>query len=332
MKKFNLEKSIKSLVIVLLLTALILSIFIFYTPAQKNYYTVYADEGYYSETTYLLSEDSYQQYVQMKNVTKEIRQQNSLQTTVLNDNHEFVGAVVQNVWVSEKTDRNGMVVESNLMTKKELDEFKEAQALAQNLSQSTTLTTGETTGEKVEDSEASKYRLTIELAVYHIMPADTYYVVAKSSWKQEWVWFWMGNEAAEEGSEDVMGITWGGSGRIKALNNSISGRYYDNAGSVTFYPVEEGRFDAYIWSFLEKSGWCGKELQDATATLTLKSLTNENTETNIKLSYIHTYNSIDISGSIGISAGSDISVAPSLTIGATSDAWKIGIDCGGVFY
>lgn len=53
MKKFNLEKSIKSLVIVLLLTALILSIFIFYTPAQKNYYTVYADEGYYSETTYL---------------------------------------------------------------------------------------------------------------------------------------------------------------------------------------------------------------------------------------------------------------------------------------
>lgn len=324
----------QSIVIVLLLTALILSIFIFYISEQSyDYYTVYADDGYYSETTYLLNENSYHQYVQLQGANEEISQRNSLQTTSSIKDYDFVGAIVKDVWVSEKTDENGVVIDSDLMTKNELDELRAVQASAQTLAQSTTLSTGETVVDRNEDSKASKYRLTIKLSLYHIMPDDKYYVVAKSSWKQEFVWFWMGEEAAEEGSEDIMGVTWGGSGNIKAVGNySISGRYYDGAGYVTFSSVEENRFGAYIWSFFEKSGWGGKELQEAAATLYLQSQTNENKETNIKFSYIHTYGSIDISGSVGVSMGSNPSVAPSLTINTTNNAWKIGIDCGGLFY
>ena len=70
---------------------------------KPDSYTVYANDGYYSETTYYLTEKSTKQAM------------SSSQTE--NDDEQFVVAAEKTVWVEEISDENGNVINSTLLSK-----------------------------------------------------------------------------------------------------------------------------------------------------------------------------------------------------------------------
>ena len=87
---------------------------------KPDSYTVYADDGYYSETTYYLTEKAYNEHAAENapatTQTKSTKQAMSSSQTE-NDDEQFVVAAEKTVWVKETSDENGNVINSTLLSK-----------------------------------------------------------------------------------------------------------------------------------------------------------------------------------------------------------------------
>ena len=74
---------------------------------EPDSYTVYADDGYYSETTYYLTEEAYNEHAAENapatTQTRSTRQTMSSSQTE-NDDEQFVVAAEKTVWVEEISD------------------------------------------------------------------------------------------------------------------------------------------------------------------------------------------------------------------------------------
>lgn len=127
-----------------------------------------------------------------------------------------------------------------------------------------------------------------------------------------------------------MDLLGGGNKTLVAKSQSISGNYY-NDEAVSFSRKTSDAYVGYVWQFNEKSGYLGKEMELATAKVDLAKVgTSENMETNVKMTYIHTYGVVDASISFTITGPN--SVAPSLTISESKNQWQIEIDVPGIKY
>lgn len=179
-----------------------------------------------------------------------------------------------------------------------------------------------------EDSE-SKYLLDISLRVLYDQYENMYLVYGYAYWEDKLVWSWDNDEAAEEYYDDYIAVTWGG----KNLNGdkpSISGIYY-NDKEVTFTQQQSDAYVGHLWRFKEKSGWMGKELKRAEAIVNLKREgTLAGDYTGVKLTYIHTYDEIDLKPTISLNT--KLELAASVSIAAEENNWQIEISIGGLAY
>lgn len=301
---------------------IILPVLYMTTTGLRDTFTVCSDDEYYSETTYFYNEKDFYNHAESSTpevTTTPATKRSTLASTNTQSDNEFVMGVSKSVWVEERYDENGNTIESRLLKKNEINSPNDY---------NDTLTTAATVVSNVGSDTTSKYRLTINLKVLHNETEEYYLVTGSASWKAELVWGWENDKAAEEDADDVIGITWGGGEKVAATFSSISGIYHDNAGNVQFTKEISNSLGGYVWLFREKSGFWGKELKDATATIYLNSMSDTGLFTNVKMTYIHTYNRIDVSGNVSI--GDDLSL--SLTPSIVQYSWQIQIDVFGIKY
>ncbi len=285
---------------------------------NQSTYTIITDDGYYAETTYFLTEQAYQEYLANEHPSTSLSVQTVGETDSLDEDVEFVLAAVQTVCVYEQIGTDGNVTESRVLNKSEFEE-----KLDDSIS-------GGSSTETIGSDSESLYYLNISMSVVYNKSSEQYSVTGTASWKKEIVWAWDNYKAAEEFHFDYIGFTWGGNKTIVAKSQSISGNYY-NDEAVSFSRKTSDSYVGYVWQFNEKSGYLGKEMELATAKVDLAKVgTSENKETNVKMTYIHTYGAFE--ESISFTPTEEGWIAPSLAFTKTEEQWQIEIDVPGIKY
>lgn len=294
---------------------LALSLSLAVKSAGADTYTVYADEDYYSESTYFTTESSFNSYLQASSCTAVF----SEATETLSNDIEFASAVAQSMWVYETEDESGLVKESRLLSKAEVDEIGNDNASINLLSSSET---------EIGSDTESYYKLTIVLEVTHNLTGGYYSVVGTATWAK--ILSASTKKSAEENFLDYIGLTWGGNGAFKASSYSASGKYY-NGKTATMTRSISDAYSGYVWQFYEKSGYLGKELENATVQANISLIgAEQGKETNAKLTYIHTYGTTD--SSVSISLSSNGGLAAGLSFSSSIKSWQIQIDVSGIPY
>lgn len=305
---------------------------------NQSTYTITSDDGYYAQTTYYLTEQAYQDYLDNVNSSVNLSAQTTNATSknanAMDDEVEFVLAAVQTVCVYEQADNDGIVTESRLLTGEEIEVFRTSVNTVSTysviddtiISDNDIIYPDDTIG---SDNE-SLYYLDIGMTVKYNSGTGQYIITGTASWKEEIVWPWESNKAAEEKYFDYLGITWGGDKDIIAHSHTITGNYY-NGDSVSFAKQLSDSYVGYVWQFNEKSGYLGKEMEEATATVNISKYgASQNKETNAKLTYIHTYGVIE--GNVSFTYGADGNAAAELSLSETEKQWQIQIDISGIAY
>lgn len=314
--------SVSMLVLLAIVSVSIISLFNAKDRAPDAY-SVCNDGEYYSETTYYFSEDDYaerkQQRAEGQTSAASTKSVTVAEPAEQGQTGEFVGAAVKRVWVSETMDEHGTVVDSHLMTKQEVEEMQRPQSSITTFS-----------SEKVGTDKESQYYLDIDLSVYYDEAANQYTAEGNAYWDDQLVWAWESNKAAEEGYLDFFGFSWGGDKDLRCDAKEISGKYYDN-NWVSYAKATSDSYSGYIWQFHEKSGYMGKEMEYANASVLLTPVKEyQGEETNIRLTYIHTYG--EVNGSVSISVDSNKTVAAEVTLSQTKEQWQIEVDIPRIMY
>ena len=286
--------------------------------AEKDFYTVVSDGDYYSETTYYFNKISYHNYLRKENLEKKAVNVQALPAD--EENKTFVSATNKRIWVSEMTDESGVVTDSRLLSKTEIESIASRDNDIEPLSAQTQLDT----------CSRYNYRLDINLTLFYDESNDEYIVKSFSSWVQEVVGAWETETSAEEFHKDCIAITWGGEETIHATESEISGRYY-NGNLVNFAYSQSNSLVGYAWQFFEKSGYLGRELREANAEIVLKkygALVGK--KTNVIMTYIHTYGAVNGNLTFGVNGNGELAASVSLEL--CEKQWQIEADCFGINY
>lgn len=305
-------------------------------PASDTY-TTYADNGYFSQTTYYRTEEAYEEH--LKAAYPEQKQYRAV-SSKLNANEEedeqFVMGAVKSVWVAEEYDEDGNVTESHLMSKEEMENngIPVSPASLKDPSYNFHDDSGGGSLDKTigEDSEKFHY-LSIELSVTQDVVTKEYTANGVAGWDKKLTSD--SSKAAEKYSPDYLGITWGGENTLKMISQSITGVYHSGLFTaekpVDFARSTSDSYAGYVWLFFEKSEYMGKEMKRAEASVTFESIGElKNKETCVKLTYIHTYDRYV--GEPSIEASSDGTVAAGISMSVIPSQWQIEIDIGGIEY
>ena len=175
------------------------------------------EEPYYSETVYYTGED----LSKVKAVKSE------------NPGESLVGVIEKTVYVSETTDKTGNVVDSHLMTKSEVEEYREG--LSNITPRDSTLIGQDNTKEEA---------LTISLSVFR-QSDNTYKAYGSAKWASSGG----STEGKPAVGKDYIAITWGGGGDLVQKSKQIAGTYY-NGKSVTFSQAKADSYKGYCWQFI----------------------------------------------------------------------------------
>ncbi len=323
---------------------------------EPTSYTVSSEEGgYYSETTYYLTEETYNGHA--AKAAKNTGRQMSAASTSSAENtedEEFVVGATKTVWVKETTDEEGNVTESRLLNKDEVEELRSA---ADNLNLGTDEDPEPTTPDAVipyrpiggggggnpetliGTANGNLYLLDISLKVVYNSSTEEYSATGQASWAEQLVWFENEYMAAEESSFDYLAISWGGNGELKAKSKSISGKYYDGDAAVKFSTAKSDAYAGYVWQFNEKEGFLGDELENATANVTLVNVgAKQNKETSVKMTYIHTYDKFNHTPTFSFGVNGDlngmVTIEKGVSVGleTVEDQWQIAIDVPNIEY
>ena len=320
-------------VIALTLSLLVLAgVALYCFTTRPGTYTVYADDGYYSETTYYLTEAAYNTYLaeqtlndvradSVKTLAKSASRQANTISVSSDPNIKFISATVKTVWVSEKSDENGVITDSHLMTEEEVSAVEGFRNHKEGIN-------AELLWMPQETDEEEQYYLSIRMVLYRDYSEDQYIVQGNARW--EAILTGDSNKAAQENYWDYLAITWGGERLLCGDEHEISGYYY-NEDEVSFHRDISDSYAGYSWHFNEKSGWMGKEMELCTAVVRLNdSIAPKGLETNAKVTYVHTYG--NIGGSLSFSMNSNGVAAASVNLQETEKQWQIEIDTPGIKY
>lgn len=301
-----------------------------YKPAADSYTIASEDGGYYSETTYYLTEEAFGEYESGKQAGKPAAKTMSASAKNTSESEqesgEFVMGVAKSVWVMEELDEDDNVVDSQLLTKDEMDDYGiSTMGVKRPWFDQVIIGGGGDGSTKIGSDKLTNYKLTIELTVRYYSSSDTYNVIGSADW------ILPDNNvitSPECTALDFLGITWGGNGALKAKESGISG-LYSNSQSVNFVRKNSDSYGGYVWQFFEQTA-NGYAMNYALANVILEKTDNgEGGETNAKLTYIHTYEGVSVGTSI---QGGSSGFAGSVTINTVDRTWQIEIDVPEINY
>ena len=255
------------------------------------------EEPYYSETIYYTGED-------LKKV-EPIKLSND-------ENGTLVGVVEQKVYVSETTDKSGNVIDSHLMTKAEVEQYK-AELVDKTPFDSS----------HIGMESTSKGTLTIKMDVFR-HEDRTFTVYGNAKWSAT-----SGSQSTAQGlGDDFLALTWGGNGELVQNYKTISGTYYSGY-AISFSQAKADSYKGYCWQFNDLAGT--NKMKNAYATVKLKKTyaSMKNKKTSVKLTYIHTYQTQ--TGSISFSVGAN-GMAGGINLSSTSKQWQLQVDVPGLLY
>lgn len=168
-------------------------------------------------------------------------------------------------------------------------------------------------------------KLSIFLVVYKDSSRN-YYAYGTADWENG---VYSGGINGPAAGYDFLAITWGGGGELKNTDRSISGAYQYNQGNISFSRAQSDTYCGYCWQFNETKGAYFADYIDCYAKLQKTYSTYKGKETNIRLTYIHTYQSTV--GSISFQGGSS-GVAAGVSLSRCDKQWQIEIDVPGIYY
>ena len=187
--------------------------------------------------------------------------------------YEVVSATKQTVYVIDTLNNGGEVYNSRLMTAAEVSQYKSDLMLKGNT----------WVGEDGETHQGGK--LSIFLVVYKDSSRN-YYAYGTADWKNG---VYSGGINGPAAGYDFLAITWGGGGELKNTDRSISGAYQYNQGTISFSRAQSDTYCGYCWQFNETKGAYFADYIDCYAKLQKTYSTYKGKATNIRLTYIHTY-------------------------------------------
>ena len=114
----------------------------------------------------------------------------------------------------------------------------------------------------------------------------------------------------------------------KQTYKTIAGTYY-NGSSIPFSISDSDSYRGYCWSFEEDTGFFGATDILAAVDIEKTYSTFKNKETNIKLTYLHTYQTF--TGSASLTYGAD-GWAGGITVDPIEKDWQIQVDVSGLEY
>ena len=189
--------------------------------------------------------------------------------------YEVVSATKQTVYVIDTLNDRGEVYNSRLMIVTEALQYKSDLKLKGNT----------WVGEDGETHQGGK--LSIFLVVYKDSSRN-YYAYGTADWENG---VYSGGINGTAAGYDFLAITWGGGGELKNTDRSISGAYQYNQGNISFSRAQSDTYCGYCWQFNETKGAYFADYIDCYAKLQKTYSTYKGKETNIRLTYIHTYQS-----------------------------------------
>lgn len=233
--------------------------------------------------------------------------------------YEPVSAMRQTVYVIETIGDAGNIEKSRLMTNQEVSEYN-ARILSGQTRDNTWV------GEDEEEHQGGK--LSIYLVVYKDSNRN-YYAYGTADWENG---VYNGGVNGPSSGYDFVALTWGGSGELKnssSSDRSISGRYQYDQGDISFSRAQSDTYCGYCWQFNETTGIFYADYIDCYAKLTKTYSTYRGKETNIRMTYVHTYQS-DV-GSISFEAGTS-GIAAGVSLSSCDKQWQIEVDIPGIYY
>lgn len=335
-KKNNLKLKVAfasiSLALVFVLT-LVLSLFI--TKANADTYTVYDDGEYYSETTYYLTKNAYNKHLEETEATTADKKSVTKSAVSAEGNDsKFVIATAKKICVLETKDEAGNIIENRPLKKAEierltLEEDKESHT---QIKSTTALGIGGFDPADPYDpysligkDNESIFYLTIELSVTQNNKTLEYTASGTSRWTA--VSHKPATEIPEERYFDYIGLTWGGEKNIHSTSFYTYAKYLDG----TDLPVSRKISDSttgYVWQFYEK--YNNSPMDYAVTSVNLKrDDERKNETTNVRMTYIHTYE--EVNGSLSFSVNAN-GAAASISFSTIQNNWQIEVDVYGIKY
>lgn len=216
------------------------------------------------------------------------------------------------VYVSEETEQiNGenVVKESHIMSKDEVEKMKKDSIVS-----TSTLQSG-----------GAKYYLDITLVRFN-MGSYKYTIDGHA----EWASLGMSSEKYPAIGEDVIALTWGGDGELKATSKGAAGKYAISNQDVNFNLSKSDYQKGYAWNFKESIpiGFHQDFAKWITCTVNLQKTYTQvkNKETGVRLTYIHTYKTYNPGVSF---SGSGV---PQVSLSGTTSQWTLETDLPGFQY
>lgn len=235
------------------------------------------------------------------------------------DDLTVVSATVQTVYVIETIGENGGISDSRLMNATEVARYENMQSFGNALSPTANTWIGE------DENSHQGGKLSIYLVVYKDA-SKNYLAYGTADWENG---YYGGGENGPSSGYDFIAVTWGGSGELKNADKSISGEYQDNQGGISFSRAQSDTYGGYCWQFNETKGGSPANYIDCYAKLSKTYTTTRNKETNIRLTYIHTYQAAV--GSISFSGGTS-GYAAGVSLSSCDKQWQIEVDVPGIAY
>jgi hypothetical protein len=240
--------------------------------------------------------------------------------------YDIVSTATKEVYVIETLDEQGVISESRFMTNDEVDEFSSKVSTGVITADPVSTMSNIYVGEDGGEHQGGK--LTISLVVYRDASRN-YYAYGTADWYNGIYWALSGKNIPSIGY-DFIGITWGGNGELKNVAKSFSGIYQYDKGSIPSSKASSDTYAGYVWQFDEKYDliYCADYI-DVYAKLQKTYSTYKGKETNIKLTYIHTYQ--ETTGAIDIGVDSS-GIAGGISLSSCEKQWHLEVDVPGITY
>ncbi|MDE5722419.1 MAG: hypothetical protein K2I30_06775 [Clostridia bacterium] len=217
---------------------------------------------------------------------------------------------------------------SRLLKKSEVEAYKSEQLNANTSELQTSAT------HSLGTDRESYYALSIMLTADYYADFDYYKVAGFCEWDKDY----SSNDTkyvAEKNYEDYVGFTWGGEGTIQGSDYNMRGYFYDFVNNQVYNsPLTASRcltnsFSGVVWQFIEKNQ-DGKSLTMGSSYVTLTKIGElQNKMTNVRYTYIHTYNVVKDSVSLTLNSSG---LAGGISLSSAEDQWQIEIDLTGIEY
>lgn len=300
------KKVLSAVLTVIMLLSMSVSAFAADAPASAS------ASAYYNETVYISAEDM---------------------VVPLNSEEAGtpIGQVVQTVYVKETFSDDGVLLESRLMNKQEVDAYK-TEIAERLLSGERVHEASDGTRSFPSDDTTSQGELTITLTVYD-RGGNIYSGWADAQWTNG-IWILPNGEERPGNGKDYLAVTWGGNGQFKQKSKSISGNYQYDQGSISFSQAEANSYAGYCWQFDEtKWNLLTRYYADsirANVVIEKTYSTLKNKETAMRMTYIHTYDKL--SGTVEFSIDKSGVTAAGVSLTTVEDQWQIEVDIAGLIY